>query len=197
MTLEKQTGRKKKIGCLLIPGMIAGIFILLVIIGAILIVGDPVEKVDAAVILSGDDGDRLEHALVLSESDFFHKLVITNTSRTTNARLRQEAISGGFDRSDIYFTSSQVNSTYDEAKAVLELAQNKGWQKLMVITDPFHSLRTSTIFRDVFRGSEIEIAVHPVAGHWFRASTWFMTSEGWRYTILEYTKLFSYLIGIK
>jgi len=134
---------------------------------------------------------------VLSESDFFHKLVITNTSRTTNARLRQEAISGGFDRSDIYFTSSQVNSTYDEAKAVLELAQNKGWQKLMVITDPFHSLRTRTIFRDVFRGSEIEIAVHPVAGHWFGASTWFMTSEGWRYTILEYTKLFSYLIGIK
>ncbi|MDT8382773.1 MAG: hypothetical protein RQ728_11045, partial [Brevefilum sp.] len=49
----------------LIPGWMAILFftlflyLVLVLLGAVLIVSDPIEPVDAVVVLSGDDGDRL------------------------------------------------------------------------------------------------------------------------------------------
>lgn len=169
------------------------VYILLVGLGAVLIVGDPIGRVDAVVVLSGDDGDRLVQAIEFHADGLAPNLVITDTSRTANARLRKEALAGGFKASQIYLTEQQVNSTVDEARAALEVARNQGWDSLMVVTDPYHSFRTRLIFRRVFRGSGIEIVVRPVAGHWFRSSTWFYRADGWRFAFSEVIRTISYL----
>lgn len=180
-----------------ILGAVVIIYLGLVGIGAVLIVADPIEPVDAVVALSGDDGDRLALAIEMHENGIAPNLVITDTSRTANARLRHEALEGGFRAGDIYITESQVDSTLDEAQAVLELAQNQGWSALMVVTDPYHSLRTRVIFRQIFRGSGITILVRPVVGHWFRSPSWFFYPEGWRFVFLELIKFTFYIFGIK
>jgi uncharacterized SAM-binding protein YcdF (DUF218 family) len=180
----------------LVSGLVL-LYILLVAVGAILIVADPVEKVDAVVVLSGDDGDRLDLALYMLEKDFVSSLVLTNTSNAANAALRADAIAGGFNPERISLTAERVNSTLEEAEAVRTLAESKHWSDLMVVTDPYHSLRTRMIFRDVFSGTGITIRVRPVAGHWFRSTTWFFHLEGWRMAILEVVKVISYLFGAR
>jgi len=174
----------------------AGVFFYLALvgIGAILIVADPVEPVDAVVVLSGGGGDRLALAVSMHERGLAPSLVITDTKSTANRLLVREAEASGFPEDSIYITNLQVESTVDEARAVREFAQNQGWTALMVVTDPYHSFRSRYIFRRELRSSGIDIFVRPVVGHWFRSPTWFFYPEGWQYVFLEIVKFFSYLI---
>jgi uncharacterized SAM-binding protein YcdF (DUF218 family) len=170
------------------------IYLSLVAVGAFLIVADPIVPVDAVVILSGDDGDRLGMAGDMLARGYVRYLVITNTDPAANLRLSRDAERLGFEREWIFITDLQVDSTLDEAQAVLDLAQSQGWSSLMVVTDPPHSFRTRLVFRWELRGSNLSISVRPVVGHWFRSGTWFYEREGWNYVFLEIGKLFNYLL---
>jgi uncharacterized SAM-binding protein YcdF (DUF218 family) len=172
------------------------VYFALVGIGAVLIVADPIQAVDAVVVLSGDDGDRLELAIEMHEQGWAPNLVITNVSDTVNQRLAAEAQAGGFAKNEIYITKIEVESTVDEAHAVREMAFKKSWTTLMVVTDPYHSFRARFIFRRELEGSGITIAVRPVAGHWFRSPSWFLHMEGWQFVFLEITKFVTYLFSI-
>jgi uncharacterized SAM-binding protein YcdF (DUF218 family) len=170
------------------------LYLALVSIGAVLIVADPITSVDAVVVLSGDDGDRLALAIEMHERGLAPSLVITDTTRQANRILIQEAVAGGFPEDEIYVTDMQVDSTVDEAKAVRSFAQDRGWDSLMIVTDPYHSFRTRFIFRRELRNSGIEIYIRPVVGHWFRSPSWFLRPEGWQFAFLEISKFFSYLV---
>jgi uncharacterized SAM-binding protein YcdF (DUF218 family) len=165
----------------------------LVAVGSFFIVADPIVPVDAVVILSGS-GERLIMAADTLSRGYVYNLVITNTDRVANRRLAREAEALGFDSDRIFVTDLPVDSTLDEARAVLQFARDKGWDSLMVVTDPYHSFRTRLIFRWELRGSGVSISVRPVVGHWFRSSTWFYHRDGWRFIFLEIGKLFNYLI---
>lgn len=170
------------------------LYLSLISIGAILIVADPIEPVDAVVILSGDSGDRLAMAADMLARGHAYNLVITNTDRAANRRLARQAEDLGFDRDRIFITDLTVDSTLDESRAVLQFAQDKSWSSFMVVTDPYHSFRTRFIFRQELRGSGVTISVRPVVGHWFQSTTWFYSREGWHVVFLEIAKLFNYLL---
>lgn len=187
--------KRLPLGVKILIGIVLG-YILCVGIGAVLIVADPVRKVDAVVVLSGDDGDRLGLALDMLDRGFTTRLVLTDTSNAANAQLKRDAVTGGFSEDRIYLTDIRVDNTVDEANAVLELANTHHWTELMIVTDPYHSLRTRVIFQDVFSNSGILVLVRPVVGHWFRSTNWFFHSEGWKFVFLEVTKLISYRFGI-
>ena len=193
---ETQNGvfRRVILGCLgiLVFGLI--LYLGLVLIGAVLIVADPITSVDAVVVLSGDDGDRLALAIEMHDRGLAPSLVITDTSSQANRLLIREAVAGGFPEDEIYVTDMQVGSTVDEARAVRSFAESQNWDTLMIVTDPYHSFRTRYIFRRELRGSDIDIFIRPVVGHWFRSPSWFLRIEGWQYAFLEITKFFSYLI---
>ncbi len=170
------------------------VYLSLVAVGAVLIVADPIENFDAVVILSGDDGNRLGMAADMMDRGYVYRLVITNTDRRANRLLASEAETYGFSQDSIFITSQKVDSTRDEALAVLQIARDQGWSSLMIVTDPFHSFRTRLIFRNEMRGSGVSISVRPVVGHWFRSRSWFMHREGWRVVFMEIAKLFSYIV---
>ncbi|HEY9122464.1 MAG TPA: YdcF family protein [Brevefilum sp.] len=158
-----------------------------------MIVSDPIEPVDAVVVLSGDDGDRLALAIEMHERGLAPSLVITDTTRQANRLLIREAEDGGFPEDEIYVTDIQVGSTVDEAQAVRAFAVDRGWDALMIVTDPFHSFRARFIFRRELRGSGVEVFFRPVVGHWFRSPTWFFYPDGWKFAFLEVGKFISYL----
>lgn len=175
---------------ILLPGLV---YLALIAIGAGLIVSDPVQRVDAVVVLSGGEGDRMGLAIEMHADGFAPNLVITDTASGVNNRMVGEAMEGGFDRERIFVTDLQVDSTYDEALAVRDLALIRNWDKLMVVTDPYHSFRTRFIFRRELQNSGIEILVRPVSEHWFTSQTWFYQVEGWQFVALEISKLINYL----
>jgi len=92
-------------------------------------------------------------------------------------------------------TYATVSNTVDEAKAVRDLTDERTWDSLIVITDPFHALRTRIIFRDIFRDTSVSIQVRTVADHWYQANGWWKTTEGVNLTIQEYLKIILYYFG--
>jgi len=180
-------------GCLVLISLIFLTYLGLVLLGAVLIVSDPIEPVDAVVVLSGGDGDRLALAIEMHERGLAPSLVITDTSRQANRLLIREAEAGGFPEDEIYVTDMQVGSTVDEARAVRAFAQDRGWDALMIVTDPYHSFRARFIFRRELRGSGVDVYFRPVVGHWFRSPSWFFYPDGWRFAFLEIVKFVSYL----
>ena len=194
--MEPTTKRNSGKGCFCGILGLGAVFVLpilvyfsLIAVGAILIVADPVERVDAVVVLSGGDETRLGLAIEMRENGYTSNLVITDTTSGVNNRTVGEAMRGGFPRESIYVTDLQVDSTYDEALAVRDLALIRNWSKLMVVTDPYHTFRTRLVFNRELRNSGIEILVRPVSGHWFTSRTWFYQSEGWQIVVLEIGKL--------
>jgi len=179
---------------IVIPIVCLFTYFALVGIGAVLIVADPIQEVDAVVVLSGDDGDRLALAIEMHKQGWASNLVITNVEDNINQRLAAEAQAGGFVKDEIYITKLKVESTVDEAIAVRKLSKQKGWTSLMVITDPYHSFRARFIFRRELRESGITIAVRPIAGHWFRSPSWFLYVEGWQFVFLEIIKLIFFFL---
>lgn len=63
----------------------------------------------------------------------------------------------GKDSNGVYFTESEVTSTYDEVVAVRDLMLKKGFKSLIVVTSTYHMRRALMIFKLVFRGSGIKI----------------------------------------
>lgn len=170
------------------------IYISLVAAGAMLIIADPIHPVDAVVILSGDKGDRLGMAGDLRNRGYANDLIVTNTDESANKHLVTQAALIGFAPENIFITDLKVDSTLDEALALRDFAQSKGWNSFIVVTDPPHSFRTRLIFRRELRSSGISVFVRPVVGHWFRSTNWFHTPEGWNYMFLEIGKIFNYLV---
>ncbi len=166
-------------------------------IGAILIIADPLKPADAAVALTGDQGDRIGAAVELYKNGYIDALYITFTDEQTRSALVNTATNAGFPLQLIFVTEMQVSDTLDEAKAIENLAANRGNKSLIVITDPYHTLRTRLIFQRELKGTGIDLQVRGVAGHWYRSNTWWKTSEGIRYTLEEYLKIFLFLFRIK
>lgn len=164
-------------------------------IGAVLIYADPLEDAGAVVALSGDTGDRISEAAWLYNNHYVDYLFITYTDEPARDALLWAAQQAGIPGDRVLVTEMQVSNTVDEARAVRALAEERGLSSLIIITDPFHTLRTRVIFRNELNGSGIEVWVRPVVGHWYRSSTWWRTAEGRRYTLEEYFKIIFYFFG--
>ncbi len=148
-----------------------------------------------AVALSGDTGDRVSEAALLMRDSYVDGIIITYTNEEARDALFNEAVKKEISGGKIYTTYATVSNTVDEAKAVRDLTDERTWDSLIVITDPFHALRTRIIFRDIFQDTGVKIQVRTVADHWYQANTWWKTTEGVNLTIQEYLKIFLYYFG--
>ena len=111
--------------------------------------------------------------------------------------MRIQLMNNGVPSGNILVTSIEASSTYEEAKAVLDLLTRRQISSALIITDPYHTRRTRIIFNDTFQQSEINLAIRPVRGSWFNSRTWFFSLQGWQFTTLEYLKLIGYTLGLK
>jgi uncharacterized SAM-binding protein YcdF (DUF218 family) len=182
------------------------LYALLVGMGHYLVVADPLHDANAIVVLSGDSGGRMVETASLFKKNLAEWVILTQTDQpsdngeietASNQAKRLDALDQGIPSDSLLFTTVKSSSTVDEAKAVLSLMNEKNLTSCIIVTDPFHSRRTRQIFSDVFKGSGISVMVHPVSNHWYHASTWFLSRQGWDTTLLEYAKYLSYVAGIK
>ena len=164
-------------------------------LGRLLVYADPLEKADMAVALSGDTGDRVSEAAILMRDGYVDGIIITYTSEEARDALFNEAVNKEIWGGRIYTTYATVSNTVDEAKAVRDLTDERTWDSLIVITDPFHALRTRIIFRDIFQDTGVSIQVRTVVDHWYQANSWWKTKEGVSLTIQEYLKILLYNFG--
>jgi len=206
VTTNKKTGCSRPLMVLLLLVGIAALgWGILFGAGKFLIYTDKIKKVDVAVVLSGgSDLSRLNEAVRLYHEGYVTDLLLTETggdipalSASYTELLKTEAMNQGVPDDAVLVTDKTVRSTYEEARAVLSKMQRDNIKSCIVVTDPYHSRRARIVFTDVFRGSGMTVRITPVRGHWYTASTWWTSSEGWNATIYEYVKMAAFVFGIK
>jgi uncharacterized SAM-binding protein YcdF (DUF218 family) len=171
--------------------------------GAFLIVADELEKASAIVVLSGGDETRMSEALDLYEDGYANIIMLTETGRELenldvlhSFDMRIQLMNNGVPSGNILITDHIVGSTVDEAVAVKNLLTNRQFNSAIIVTDPYHTKRTSIIFRDTFADSPIKLMIRLVASSWYNSRSWFLSLRGWQFTLLEYLKLAGYYMGI-
>lgn len=181
---------------------LVGFYVVLRGAGAFLIVADPLEEAKAIIILSGGTESRMREALDLYDSGYGDVIILTETGEQLedldvlhSLDMRIQLMNNGVPGGNILVTSIKVSSTLDEALAVKQLMEKRQFSSGIVVTDPYHTKRSSIIFDDVFPVSKIEIYIRPVRNSWYSSASWFLNPQGWRYTILEYAKMIGYLLN--
>lgn len=201
-------------GCLRIAGGAIGVGIVLVLAilfgylllrgaGAFLIIADELQPSSAIVIMGGGEESRMGEALKLYRDKLARIIILTETGEyieefdyLQSFDLRIQLLNNGVPAGNIIITDTEVTSTLEEAHAVLKTLEARQMNSAIIVTDPYHTKRTSIVFNDVFADKEIALYFHPVTPSWYNSRSWFLSRDGWKYTILEYVKLLAYRFGI-
>ena len=201
-------------GCIGILGGVIGVVILLAAAvvfgylalrgaGAFLIIADELEPASAIVIMGGGGEPRMREALELYRDKLARVIILTETGEYVEEYdylqsfdIRIQLMNNGIPAGNILITESEVSSTLEEARAVLKVLQTWQMNSAIIVTDPYHTKRTSIIFNDVFADEEIKLFFQPVTPSWYNSRTWFLSKDGWKFTVLEYAKLGAYFLGI-
>lgn len=188
----------------LLAFLATGMYILLRGAGAYLIIADELQPANAIVMLSGGDDSRMKESLSLYKDGYGKVIILTETGRqlenfdTLHSNdIRIQLLNNGIPAGNILITDIKVSSTLDEAYAIKKILSNQQFTSAIIVTDPYHTRRTALVFRSVFGDSPIKLIFRPVRSSWFNSRTWFLSLHGWKYTVLEYLKLFGYYLGIK
>jgi uncharacterized SAM-binding protein YcdF (DUF218 family) len=199
-----RAGRKLLVALIILACALPLVYLVLWGMGGLLIVADPFQKANAVVVLSGNETDRLKETLRILREGYAPLVVITETEITEDGSNSMSTIDKviaarqvGIASEAILVTNQVATSTRDEALAVLEVAQQRNFKSVIVVTDPYHCFRTRVLFRGIFKGSGIEVIVRPVRDHWYRSTSWWLNGAGRRATFSEYAKLFFFLFGIR
>jgi len=201
-------------GCLKLIGGVVGVIVAMLLLslvgyfflraaGAYLIIADDLTPVDAIIIMGGGDEGRMNEALELYREKYARIIVLTETGvrieeldYLQSFDLRIQLLNNGVPSGNVLITDSEATSTLEEAHAVKQLLERRKFSSAIIVTDPYHTKRTSIIFKDIFSEQDIRLYFRPVTPSWYNSRTWFLSRDGWKFTFLEYVKLLAYKLGV-
>jgi uncharacterized SAM-binding protein YcdF (DUF218 family) len=88
----------------------------------------------------------------------------------------------------------RIASTYDEAVLVKALVEKRGYGSIILVTSPPHSRRAWMTFKRVLREADCRIFMVPTPYSGFNPTDWWKKPKYFRQVVLEYQKLFFYLL---
>ena len=97
----------------------------------------------------------------------------------------------GVPKDRILRIETPVADTLDEIQRIRELAQQREWKRLLIVTSNFHTWRSRMAARYVLEPS-IHVAVVPSTQDSFDPSMWWQTQAGARTFAIEAEKLVTY-----
>jgi uncharacterized SAM-binding protein YcdF (DUF218 family) len=109
--------------------------------------------------------------------------------------MKIEAVWQGVPEERILRAPGTHETTYEEALAVRQLAEERGFRSLLVVSDPYHLRRARMCFRDALRATGVTVSVQPVNPSWYDPERWWQDNDSLRETWTEYLKLALYVVG--
>jgi uncharacterized SAM-binding protein YcdF (DUF218 family) len=160
----KRRGLRRAVKTVLILGLLAVVLLPVVTALAVIYVGgQDVRRVSDVIVVLGsaqDDGEprevlsaRLDHALELYNDGIADTIMTVGGKapgdRFTEAEAgRDYLLDRGVPRSDIAVVSSGRN-TLGSLKSAARIMNDKGWCTAVLVSDPWHMLRSRTMARDL------------------------------------------------
>lgn len=174
----------------------------------LLIVRQPLERVDAIVVLSGSATfrERVKHAAALYKANHANRIILTNDNLKSGWSVaaqrnpyyhelaKEELLRAGVPAEKIEIIMVPIVGTHDEVSKLKEYCDKHNVNSIVVVTSAYHSRRALRTFRQVFHDSPKQIGIDPAeAGIETPApATWWLHKFGWALVANEYVKLVGY-----
>ena len=179
---------------------------ILVGMGKILVVKDPLSNADIIYLLTGDIASRPFHAVELYRENYTNTIVVPQHEvnpaeelgiypNPTEAAVKV-LIQKGVNKSDIIVIDfdNGVTSTTDEAIALRRYINKTKIKNVIIVTSAFHSFRAKYIFNKVLKETPVNIIMSPASHLKFDVTNWWKIEEGLIYFNDEYLKFNHYLL---
>ena len=164
---------------------------------------------DAIVVLSGGKSTRIPHALELFSKGYAPQLIFTEEKKTnqllpeifpTNIEIVNamiEKLNLKIPIIKIKSTKGGATSTFDEAYDLKQFIEKKGFKRLILVTDSFHSRRALYAFKKIFSDSNLLFEMSAAKNEIFNENNWWTSDQGIAAYVLESIKYPIYLLSSK
>ena len=180
--------------------LLAGMFVLIAgwrtwlgAMGEFLIYGEAPAPADAIIVLGGGYGSRVALGAELYKEGYAPVVIASEIplyAVTDPAKLR----AAGVPVSAIH-ALDDPSTTYEEALLTRDMLEDMGVQRVILVTDNYHSRRARAIFTHVYKDVGIEVISVPAEPDWFDLSNWWDSEIGVRTIVDEYLKLGWFWLG--
>ena len=128
---------------------LAGVLLVAWIVATVRLVFVPTEddvgKADAVVVLAGSKHERLDRGLELVRDGVAPVLVISDGFDPRQPRANRLCQEGG-ERFTVVCFTPDPDSTRGEARSTAQLARERDWQRVLLVTSRFHVTRARMLF---------------------------------------------------
>ncbi len=171
-------------------------------VGTWLVVSDEVQPSDVIIVLAGNAPNRLEHGDALFQAGIAPLILISDESvrthgmDTTWLALHRAGLSAADipDAALLVLGNPSPESTRDEARRGAQLLADRHLRSAILVTDEFHSRRSSLVFGAEFRRRGLTVRSSPARNPEVLLGTWWEDRRTTVTVIEEYTKLVSYFV---
>ena len=163
---------------------------LLTIYAGFFVVSNANPGADAIICLSGDRETRNPECLRLWKEGYAKRLFVT-AEKPKNKEFNQlelshlqfaQAVTKRMQLDAVWellpSLTDGATSTFDEAADALAMAQREGWERIILVTDEFHTRRSLLAFQKVFEESSIEVEVAGAPNEVFGVDDWWKSDRG-------------------
>ena len=179
--------------------------------GRFLIRDDPPEAVDAIFVLAGARVDRWLESVELYREQRGARIVLSpgpmrkpeRDLRARGIRLPTEAdlardamLQLGVPADAIAILPVDVDNTAHEAEAFRRYVEQSRWQRVMIVTSPYHTRRTGFAFRREFKGSPVRVLIRASRFDDSDPAHWWRHRADIRMVTSELQKLVMYALGL-
>jgi uncharacterized SAM-binding protein YcdF (DUF218 family) len=152
------------------------------------------QPADAIVAISGGDTDaRTREAIALYRQGWGGELIFSGAAQDKNsisnaAVMRQQAIRAGIPAGAITIDEQAID-TAGNATGVQAIAQEQGYDRLILVTSPYHQRRASIEFQQAL-GPNVQLVNHPTStDRYWQPKTWWLNPFSWSLALSELIKL--------
>jgi uncharacterized SAM-binding protein YcdF (DUF218 family) len=157
------------------------------------------QKSDLIVSLGGDIGERSEKVAELYRAGFGGKVLLTGIAgsppgpRQQFLDWRAQYLVAQGVPADSLLLDAAANNSWEEAAAVLQLMRERGWKRVLVVSEPPHLRRLSWTWSRVFEGSGLEFRLIASPMTEWHPDAWWHEERSGIFVITEYLKLAYYV----
>jgi uncharacterized SAM-binding protein YcdF (DUF218 family) len=173
-------------------GLIALVGALLGFSGFYLSPQDKLEKADAIVAISGGETRaRVVEAARLYKDEWAPQVIFSGAAREGNVSnaLSMARIAATLDVPLQAITlEEESETTAENAREVAKIVKREGYDKVILVTSPYHQRRAELEFRKALP-DEVKLINHSATDSTWRRSGWWKTDEGRGLTFSELSKV--------
>jgi uncharacterized SAM-binding protein YcdF (DUF218 family) len=172
---------------------------------------DPLQRADAIFVLAGTRAERPLEAVELYRAGYAPYIVLSPgrpepsefwlwqrgiAFPSDSAMIRDVMIQLGVPAPAIVIAGRTIDNTAEEAIRLRNLARDRGWHKVIIVTSKYHTRRAGFAFRRALKGTGIEPLIRASRYDMSDPANWWRRRGDIRFAGSEWIKLVLYWLGL-